>query len=220
MNNPARERILDNLNRALSHHRLSPEPVQPLVYPVLSREERIAAVRRKQEAVKSVVHVVKKDVWTDTLKAVVSERGLTHLLYSPASSIAPAVEAAWSGAEGAARLIRCEGPMEGYKEDLFFRTDAAVTTVKGALADSGSLVLFPDAAEPRLMSLVPPVHIAVLDGDTIHDSWPSAMSAENWAGGMPTNAILVNGPSKTADIELVLVFGVHGPKELVILILE
>lgn len=219
MNDVARERILGNLNRALSRHRISSEPVQPLTYPVLSREERIAAVKRKQEAVKSVVHVVKKDAWTDTLKTVAGERGLPNLLYSPAASIGPAVEAALGG-NPATTLVRCEGPVESYKEDLFFRTAGAVTTVKGALADSGSLLLFPDAAEPRLMSLVPPVHIAVLDADTIHDSWPAAMSAGKWAEGMPTNAILTNGPSKTADIELVLVFGVHGPKELVILILE
>ena len=43
---------------------------------------------------------------------------------------------------------------------------------------------------------------------------------QNWASGMPTNALLVSGPSKTADIEQTLAYGVHGPKELIILVIE
>jgi len=68
------------------------------------------------------------------------------------------------------------------------------------------------------LSLVPPVHVAVLDAELIHASLTDIMVAENWAGGMPTNALLISGPSKTADIEFTLVFGVHGPKELILLI--
>ena len=46
------------------------------------------------------------------------------------------------------------------------------------------------------------------------------MKAQNWAAGMPTNALLISGPSKTADIEQTLAYGVHGPKELIVLIIE
>jgi L-lactate dehydrogenase complex protein LldG len=90
--------------------------------------------------------------------------------------------------------------------------------VRGGVADTGAIVLWPDEHEPRLMSLVPPVHVAVLDADTIAGSLSEMMQKENWADGMPTNALLISGPSKTADIEFTLVFGVHGPKELVVLI--
>lgn len=69
------------------------------------------------------------------------------------------------------------------------------------------------------MSLVPPVHIAVLDGDRIFNTFAEAMQTQKWPEKMPTNAILISSPSKTADIELTLAFGVHGPKELIVLIL-
>ena len=46
------------------------------------------------------------------------------------------------------------------------------------------------------------------------------MKTENWSAQMPTNAILISGPSKTADIEMTLAFGVHGPRELIVLIIE
>jgi L-lactate dehydrogenase complex protein LldG len=88
------------------------------------------------------------------------------------------------------------------------------------VADVGALILRPDAHEPRLMSLVPPVHIAILTADAIHACLSDALRAGQWAQDMPTNLLLVSGPSKTADIELTLAFGVHGPKELVVLVLE
>ena len=109
------------------------------------------------------------------------------------------------------------GPVEAFKEDLF-QIDAGITSVRAGVAETGAVVLWPTSHEPRLMSLVPPVHVAVLDADTIYNSLGEMMTAERWADGMPTNALLISGPSKTADIEFTLVFGVHGPKELVLLI--
>lgn len=70
------------------------------------------------------------------------------------------------------------------------------------------------------MSLVPPVHIALLQADQIYDTLEQMMEAEQWSRQMPTNALLISGPSKTADIQQVLAYGVHGPKALIVLILE
>jgi L-lactate dehydrogenase complex protein LldG len=46
------------------------------------------------------------------------------------------------------------------------------------------------------------------------------MQVEGWQQGLPTNALLVSGPSKTADIQQTLAYGAHGPKELVVLLIE
>jgi L-lactate dehydrogenase complex protein LldG len=70
------------------------------------------------------------------------------------------------------------------------------------------------------MSLVPPVHIAVLKAEKIHDTLAETMKEEDWAQKMPTNLLLISGPSRTADIELTLAFGVHGPKELIVFIVH
>ena len=134
------------------------------------------------------------------------------------SPIGVQIEAGWpAGAQGLPALVAYSEPVETFKAELF-RIDAGITGTLGAVADTGAVVLWPTAGEPRLLSLVPPVHVAVLDADRIYDSLGAMMEAQKWADGMPTNALLISGPSKTADIEFTLVFGVHGPKEMVLLI--
>lgn len=70
------------------------------------------------------------------------------------------------------------------------------------------------------MSLVPPVHFALLKASEIYENFYQVQQKQQWPVNMPTNALLVSGPSKTADIEQILAYGAHGPKDLVVLILE
>ena len=81
------------------------------------------------------------------------------------------------------------------------------------------MILRPGPDEPRQLSLVPPIHIALLDVDRLFDTFWQAQTEEPefWIQDMPTNAILISGPSKTADIEQTLTYGVHGPKSLIVL---
>ena len=106
------------------------------------------------------------------------------------------------------------------KADLFERTDAGITTTLAGIAETGSLLLRPGPAEPRTLSLIPPVHIAVLREIDIRESLLPALRDKQDTSAMPTNLVLVTGPSKTADIQRMLVYGVHGPRALVILLLR
>jgi len=103
------------------------------------------------------------------------------------------------------------------KAELFANIDAAVTTTRGAIAETGTLIVWPSADEPRLNSLVPPMHVALLDVEKIVDTLDDAI--EEW-NEMPPNALLISGPSKTADIEQTLAYGVHGPKRLVVVLIS
>jgi L-lactate dehydrogenase complex protein LldG len=64
------------------------------------------------------------------------------------------------------------------------------------------------------------VHIAIVKVDEIYETFSEIVEKQNWSENMPTNALLISGPSKTADIEQVLAYGVHGPKELIVLIVS
>ena len=69
------------------------------------------------------------------------------------------------------------------------------------------------------MSLVPPVHIVIVDGEKMYPDLSSLIKAEKWQDKLPTNVLLISGPSKTADIQQTLAYGAHGPKELIVLLL-
>ncbi|HEX9179368.1 MAG TPA: LUD domain-containing protein, partial [Burkholderiales bacterium] len=79
---------------------------------------------------------------------------------------------------------------------------------------------WPGETEPRTLSLVPPVHFVLLDEASIHADLHSAMAADRWPARMPTNALLISGPSKTADIQQTLAYGAHGPRELIVLLIR
>lgn len=213
----ARDRILARLHASGTELTTVPEASLP---PELSldRDTKIERLATLMAAMRTEVHIVGTGSWLDRLKQLAREKGWKRLLYGPEGPIGSNVETAWaSDTAGLPELVAYTGPVETFKEALF-EIDAGITSVRAGVADTGAVVLWPTAHEPRLMSLVPPVHVAVLDADTIYNSMAEMMAAENWVEGMPTNALLVSGPSKTADIEFTLVFGVHGPKELVLLI--
>lgn len=213
----ARERILARLQASGTERTTVPDAPVPADLS-LDAEEKITRLAELMGAIRTEVHVVDAERWLDKLKELARERGWKQLLYGPGSPIGPEIEAGWaSDSQGLPALAGYNESAETFKEKMF-RMDVGITSTRGALADTGAVVLWPTAAEPRLLSLVPPVHVAVLDADRIYNSLGEMMEAENWAGGMPTNVLLISGPSKTADIEFTLVFGVHGPKELVLLI--
>ena len=103
---------------------------------------------------------------------------------------------------------------------LFEEVDAGLTLSHAAIAETGTLVLMSSAQAPRLLSLVPPIHIVIVDASHVYDTLFDLIRQESWAQGLPTNVILVSGPSKTADIQQTLAYGAHGPKQLVVMLVE
>jgi L-lactate dehydrogenase complex protein LldF len=85
-----------------------------------------------------------------------------------------------------------------------------VTKACCGLADTGSILVTNGAGDPLKASLLPEVHIAILNVADILPSLPDAMPLVKNAGA----AVFITGPSRTADIEMTLTIGVHGPKEI------
>ena len=220
MNKESRERIFARLkagSQQTANPMAVPNPITPKTY---NRDEKIEKLKALMEAMRTEVHITNASNWIQQLESILMQRELKRLVYPPQTALGEALESHWEhDADGLPQLVPYEDEIEGFKEKLF-TIDAGITTVAGAIADPGALILWPTDKEPRLMSLVPSIHIAVLEADSIHSSFLEAMQAGEWAAKMPTNVVLISGPSKTADIEMTLAFGVHGPRELIVLVLE
>lgn len=187
--------------------------------PDWSTAERLDRFEQMIESVHGEVHRCTEDSWVDRLAEVLTTRGARNLLIPKEHSIGLRLRTE-AQREDLPNLLIYDEPIESWQSVLFNDVDASITSTRGGIAETGSLILWPTPDEPRLMSLVAPIHIAVLRADELYTTLHDAMHAQNWASGMPTNALLISGPSKTADIEQTLAYGVHGPKELIVLVIE
>ena len=91
-----------------------------------------------------------------------------------------------------------------------------ITLAAGAIAESGTIVLNDATTSRRLAALAPWVHIAVVERASIFSDLPQAVAAL----GTDRNVVWCTGPSKTADVEGILIEGVHGPGAQIALIVD
>ncbi len=216
----ARNSILTKLRATRNAHPLTPPasdfaPIEAKTWP---DEERLPRIRRLMEAVHTEFLDATEADWPAVLREFLVSEGVGSLMYAPGTEAGKTLVEAWGVAS--TTLIPYDRPLEDIKPQLFESTEAGLTTTRGAIAETGSLILWPTAEEPRTLSLVPHIHVAILRTDALYDTFLQAMREQGWAQAMPTNALLVSGPSKTADIEQTLAYGVHGPKRLIVLVVR
>ena len=102
----------------------------------------------------------------------------------------------------------------GLKELL--QVEAGVSSAQWGIAETGTIVLTSDEEQSRLVSLVPPIHVALLLEDNVLPNLDEALVEvyRDNPADMSRAITWITGPSRTADIELTLVVGVHGPRQL------
>ena len=213
----ARERILERLRAAPAMQPALPDVDGWFAARCRSEDipQRVARLRCALEGYHAEVHDTTAADWPALLLRIAAVKGLRSLLIGTDTPHGAVLEALHPEP---LQLVRYDQPVESWRDRLFDAIDASLTLARSAIAETGSLILWPDAHEPRLMSLVPHVHFVLLDAATLHADFHSALRAENWKDGLPTNALLISGPSKTADIQQTMAYGAHGPRELIVLI--
>jgi L-lactate dehydrogenase complex protein LldG len=96
--------------------------------------------------------------------------------------------------------------------------EIGVTGCDVAIADTGSLVMFSAQGRARTVSLLPPTHVAIVQREQLIFSMDEMFSVAAARYRDAASCTIITGPSRTADIELTLTLGIHGPGRVIVII--
>jgi L-lactate dehydrogenase complex protein LldG len=203
-----REAILRDIRHNLGRGPSAMAPVPPparLKVPAVSISSRIGRMLDRVSALAGVaVHVGSGAEAAEYVASVtrgrVSIASNSPYLREAGITSLPGVE---SGVTDAAQL-----------RGLCATADFGITGADYALTDTGSLVMIASPAEARLVSLLPPVHIAVIPVERLLSGLDELYTLVPKPADRTSSMVFITGPSRTADIEQLLIRGVHGPGEI------
>lgn len=134
--------------------------------------------------------------------------------------VPPGLDQAWVEAvRGLGLEVRVDDPP--LDNELLNRTDAVITAAANAIADTGTIVLThgPDQGR-RAISLVPDRHVCVVRAGQVVSDVPESIAAVKPAVSQGSPMTMISGGSATSDIELSRVEGVHGPRQLYVIVVD
>ena len=229
--NPGREQgsVLDAVRSALGRSAtVRPLPLDPFIEPsvkigigaLIARftEEATAVraqvylMRDKLQLVAHIAEICRTVGATDVAlsdSGFIAEINLSEQLAAQGFSVFAPEANSIDHAQMVARLANC---------------GVGLTAADYAIAETGTIVLSSDERNALLVSLLPPVHIALIRSSQITASLDEVIKEignERIGCSDPSRSVtMITGPSRTSDVELVLSIGVHGPKELHVIILD
>jgi L-lactate utilization protein LutC len=167
-----------------------------------------------------------------SLQACVEALAGRGILAATAADVAPMVSEVLANrsavASNAPYLVECgitglPGVRSGITDreelrELCAAADVGITSADYALADTGTLVMLSSPQEARMISLLPPAHLAIVPSDRVLSGLDELFSILPDPAVVTSSMVLITGPSRTADIEQILVRGVHGPGEITVIV--
>jgi len=199
-------RLISDSRPVSSPERVAPAPVET---GTTSRPSRTDLLRHftslSEEAEAPVTVVASAEAARARVMAILETEAARSVVVSPDAAGDP-----WRCLPAAGGVVR-GGPSPG--RDAALAADAGVTLAAYGLADTGTLVLCSSAGDHRLDSLLPPLHVAILRARDIVPDLAALFDrlAADRRLDKHSAVTFVRGPSRTADIELTLTVGVHGP---------
>jgi L-lactate dehydrogenase complex protein LldG len=222
MSAATREQVQRAIRQALEACPETLLPAPPAVPAAVSADELVARfVREAERAGAEVVSVSSRDAAHEQIRHWLEACGARHIVCASTPGVVdlalrelplPGIRMEFPG-----ELTDAEGKRTGA-----LAADVGISDADYGLADTGTLVVRATPAQGRLVSLLPPVHIAVLSRQRIVPDLAACFRALNMHEEARRTSLLtlITGPSRTADIEQTLTIGVHGPGALHILLVD
>jgi L-lactate utilization protein LutC len=205
-----RDEILGRIRAALGRRAGEPATAAPparIRIPEVSRETRISSLLARIEVLAGRgLRAATREEAGEIVRAALGNR-------SAIASNAPLLEEC-----GITRLPAVRSGIANREKlrELCASAEVGITSADYALADTGTLVMLSSPQEARMISLLPPAHIAVVSGDRILSGLDELFALLPNPAEITSSMVLITGPSRTADIEQILVRGVHGPGEITV----
>lgn len=218
-----REEILGRVREALRarsvRHATSapggPAAFQPFLAPVPESDlERKALFAANAEALRAEFHIVRSaEAVSIILNGIAGESGWKRI----AAQRHELIEHACRGV--GTPIVWVEG--EAAKGELA-DCDAGVTVCEALVAQTGSVVITSRTCGGRALSVLPPHHVVIARREQLVRDLSAAFErlAGRFQGNYPSFVSIITGPSRTGDIEHVIVLGAHGPKRLTIVLID
>jgi L-lactate dehydrogenase complex protein LldG len=214
--NAAREEILGKVREALGRRAGTPPAAVPATARIAPRVPAApdAEIEQFLAEIRKLSGVAQRLPDCEALAGALAELVRVEGVKKATLWSTPDLEA-WGVAETLRALgVELVSPQAGKR--AVAQCELGVTGADGVLAETGTLLLRSDPARPRVVSLLPRVHLAIITPQALRADLHQAFAEAKDS----SYAVLVTGPSRTADIELTLTLGVHGPKALYAWVLE
>jgi L-lactate dehydrogenase complex protein LldG len=220
--NSAREEILTKLKAAQIKVVPSRPKLPALKELALTEEELVVKFTEEVTAQTGVVHRVQdKSSALSRLATIFQTEGI-HTVIASNDDVVKALDLpAWGKKNGLRVLNSTDFKDRGrFIKALFDEAEAGITGVDFAVAESGTLGLIHNKDQPRLISIAPTHHIAIVPLDRLVPVYENVTEIlYSQEENTPTHFTLITGPSMTADIQATPFKGMHGPKKLEIILI-
>jgi L-lactate dehydrogenase complex protein LldG len=209
MTNP----VIDNIRRSLGRTAQTPLTPRPAIYPARQPETTEAETERFLDEVRKLSGVAQKlspDSISDALKAIVAEQIIRKATVWSTPYIQQLQITNYLSLLG----VELVSPNADKHEMAL--CDLGITAADYLLPETGTLVLKSSPEKNRAVSLLPRIHLAIVRPEMLRPDMHQIFAEAQDSNYL----VFITGPSRTADIELTVTLGVHGPKNLFVWMLE